>query len=207
MAQCPICGKESMEKEITVDGKRVVNLCNTCHSFIICLVKPVSHYSRTNAQNWAEEKIKNHESPYIRDFLNLCYNYSLSENNEADIPSSSGAENSSGDPSVSYTAPEQVFSVASPAKKVSIKNTRMVKTLCYLSIILMGIVGAVIGAPIDETFLFVGLVVGLLVGALLSAFTMMFVEMSENIAINARASLHTEQILEEIRLSMKNSQK
>lgn len=201
MANCPICGKESMGKEITVDGKRVVNLCNTCHSYIICLIKPVSHYSRTNAQNWAEEKIKKHESPYIRDFLNLCYNYSLSENNEADITSSSG------NPSVSYTAPEQVFSAASPAKKVSIKNTRTVKTLCYLSIVLMGIVGAVIGAPIDEAFLFIGLVLGLLVGALLSAFTMMFVEMSENIAINARASLHTEQILEEIRLSMKNSQK
>ena len=200
MATCPICGKESTGKEITVDGKKLINLCNTCHSFIICLIKPVSYYSKTNAQNWAQERMKKVENIYIRELLEKCYNYSLTDNPEerTEVSFTPGA-----DPSGS----NQLVTLPSATAKISTKNTRTVKALCYLSIILMGIVGAVIGAPIDETFLFVGLVVGLLVGALLSAFTMMFVEISENLAINARSALKTEQLLEEIKNTLKNSEK
>lgn len=206
MAVCPICGKESTGKEITVDGKKVVNLCNTCHSFIICLIKPVSYYSKTNAQNWAEDKIKNHANTYIKEFLTLCYNYSLSESAEPDLSDSASA-NTAKAPSVSFTPSEQRIVEPPASAKVSISKTRTVKTLCYLSIILAGIIGGISGAAIDETAMFFGTVIGLAAGALLSAFTMMFVEMSENIAINAKASLRTEKLLEEIRQELKNSEK
>lgn len=194
MAVCPICGKENNNDNFVYEKLIICSPCNPCNARLQCLTTPVSDDVRNEAQNWAKEIIETKYNPPATDTLRKIYSMSMS------APKKINTNNV-------LTETASSLDASSLDAKVSIKNTRTVKTLCYISIALSAIIGAFAAGGIDDDLIILGLILGLLVGALLSAFTMMFVEMSENIAINAKASLRTEQILEEIRNYLKNSEK
>ncbi len=197
MPYCPICGKETGNtKSLIINDKKLDNLCSTCQSYLVCLTKPVSQFSRTNAQIWATETLSNNIHPYIRDIITSCYNYSFSDKN----PTKDTLEDS---------APQETETYDS-ANYTSVKtaNTSVVKVMVFLSYAILLILGAIIGTALYETVgLFVGAVIGFLVGLISNSIIMMFVEISENTAINAETNLRNEKLLKEIRDYLKNSQK
>ena len=204
MAICPICGKENNNDNFVYEKLIICSPCNPCKARLQCLTTPVSDDVRNEAQNWAKEIIETKYNPPATDTLRKIYSMSMSapkKINTNNVLTETASSPGTSSPDASS------LDASSLDAKVSIKNTRTVKTLCYISIALSAIIGAFTAGGIDDDLIILGLILGLLVGALLSAFTMMFVEMSENIAINAKASLHTEQLLEEIKNELKNSEK
>ena len=194
MATCPICGKENNNDNFVYEKLIICSPCNLCNARLQCLTTPVSDDVRNEAQNWAKEIIETKYNPPATDTLRKIYSMSMS------APKKINTNNV-------LTETASSPGTSSLDAKVSIKNTRTVKTLCYISIALSAIIGAFAAGGIDDDLIILGLILGLLVGALLSAFTMMFVEISENLAINARSALKTEQLLEEIKNTLKNSEK
>lgn len=225
MPQCPICGKETKDpREINIMGNSLVNLCSVCHSYLICLVKPVSIYSRTNAQQWAQEMLQKNSNPYIINVLKKSYSYSFTEassqnnsNNEQPVvinPQPSYPKNSNQSCSQpKYTAapaPQNTGYSYSPLPQAEIKTkyTRIVKIMVYISFALFVIGGGALGAITQEAIgIILGALGGLLVGIITNSVIMMLVETAENTAIGARTALRNEKLLEEIRDSLKNSQK
>ncbi len=227
MPQCPICGKETNEpREITVKNNRLVNLCSVCHSYLICLVKPVSVNAKKSARDWAQEYMQKNQNLYIQDILSTCYNYSLVEDSQdaekilppvviQKSPPFSGQniaqQNTTGVASVISQPPINSYScnypyIAQPAVKT--KYTGIVKIMVYISLVLFMIGGGALGAISDEIIgIILGALGGLLVGLITNSVIMMLVETAENTAIAARTALRNEQLLEEIRISQKNSQK
>lgn len=197
MPYCPICGKETATpKSLIINDKKLDNLCSTCQSYLVCLTKPVSQFSRTNAQIWATETLSSNIHPYIKDIITGCYNFSFSDKN----PTKDTLE-----------APEaQETEAYDTVKHTSVKtaDTSVVKIMVFLSYAILLILGVIIGAVLYETVgLFVGGAIGFLVGLISNSIIMMFVEISENIAINAETNLRNEKLLREIRDCLKNSQK
>ena len=213
MSYCPICGKKSDEREITVDGKRMVNLCSTCHSFIICLLKPVSHYSRTNALNWSKEFIQKHKNPEIRNFLVMCYSYAIAEEKEETKPSAIKKTTAPTEkkkkikaPTLSYDA-KQLTKELPDSKKIKTNFAEAVRICCYISIFLTALAGGAIANIFGNGLFILGLIIGAVIGILGSIVILLFVEISENLAIAAEAMLNVEKILEDMRKSPEFSEK
>lgn len=222
MAICPVCGKETKDpREINVMGNNLVNLCSVCHSYLICLVKPVSIYSRTNAQEWAKEMLQKNHNPYINNILNKCYSYSLTE--ESTQNSENGASpviQTKPQPPVQPKKTEGFYQPAVPQNsggynyppayqpEIKTKYTRIVKITVYISYVLFTVAGGALGIITEEFVgILLGAVAGFLVAVLANSVIMMLVETAENTAIGARTALRNEKLLEEIRDSVKNSQK
>lgn len=197
MAYCPICGKETTDpKTIKINDKKLDNLCSECQNYLICLTKPVSQFSRTNAQIWATEILSKNPHPYIGDIITACYNYSFSDNVRPTDATATRAD----------TNEEEEY--VPDGTSVHTGNTTIVKSIVYFSYILFMIAGGAVGYLVyDVTGLFVGAFAGIVSAIISGSILMMFAEISSNIAANAKATLRNEKLLEEIRDYLKNSQK
>lgn len=212
MATCPVCGKEVNEsKEFVIKEKKLVNLCSVCHSYLICLVKPVSVSARKNAQDWATEAVESNSNPYVREFVKSAYNFSLTEESEKNtntfVTIGENETEIKNSPN-SFSAPNQFEpQYSANIASVKISNTNIVKIMVILSYIVFTIGGVAVGGAINDDFAIIGGIIGLLVSLIANSVIMMFVEISENTAINARANLESKKLLEEIRDALKNSEK
>lgn len=225
MPVCPICGKDSVVGKIEINGKNLVNPCNLCKSYAICLMKPVSPNAKENARDWAKKVVSTHQNPYVRDITAQFLNYSYSPaatDGENDVKPSVAKTQTAGP--ASYAAPTCSAPSAADYSQggysagmgsvpytpsgpgISTRYTKIVKTILILvdiSIILAAIIG---GAVAGE---FLGAIIGFLAGAIAAvastSFVMMFVEISENIAVNAQSSLRSEAILQQIAENQKKN--
>ncbi len=203
MPQCPLCGNQSNIHSFTYRDKTIYYPCTFCNAKLNALVNPKDFSEKENALRWADNLLEKTYNPPATDTLKtLC---SLSK--KSDIKPS-GQNETSAPPIVQYESNIETSRLSDRAYLPSSTYSAAVKAIVIIFICITVLSGVISGALLGG---FGGFMLGLIASGISAGvvyvIAMMLVETAENTAIGARTALRNEKLLEEIRDSLKNSQK
>ena len=203
MPQCPLCGNQSNIHSFTYQDKTIYYPCTFCNAKLNALVNPKDFSEKENALRWADNLLEKTYNPPATDTLKtLC---SLSK--KSDIKPS-GQNETSAPPIVQYESNIETSRLSDRAYLPSSTYSAAVKAIVIIFICITVLSGVISGALLGG---FGGFMLGLIASGISAGvvyvIAMMLVETAENTAIGARTALRNEKLLEEIRDSLKNSQK
>ena len=203
MPQCPLCGNQSNIHSFTYQNKTIYYPCTFCNAKLNALVNPKDFSEKENALRWADILLEKTYNPPATDTLKtLC---SLSK--KSDIKPS-GQNETSAPPIVQYESNIETSRLSDRAYLPSSTYSAAVKAIVIIFICITVLSGVIAGALLGG---FGGFMLGLIASGISAGvvyvIAMMLVETAENTAIGARTALRNEKLLEEIRDSLKNSQK